>query len=90
MLDRARGLAGLPFVIGSGFRCAERNRGAGGLANSGHLRGRAADIVCLASADRLRMLDALRAAGFARLGLAREFIHVDNDPRLPPGVLWLY
>jgi hypothetical protein len=27
---------------------------------------------------------------FNRIGIGRDFIHVDNDPNLPPGVAWIY
>jgi len=41
---RARA-GGLPVHVTSGCRCASRNRQAGGVRNSQHLRGTAADIV---------------------------------------------
>jgi hypothetical protein len=29
-------------------------------------------------------------AGFNRLGIAKTFIHVDNDPGKPEDTVWLY
>ncbi|MGB0171667.1 MAG: D-Ala-D-Ala carboxypeptidase family metallohydrolase [Flavobacteriales bacterium] len=44
MLDNARHLAGIPFIINSGYRTKAANQNAGGLRNSAHLDGFAADI----------------------------------------------
>ena len=91
-LDAARALAGQPFAVASGFRCPRHNRAVGGIPNSAHLLGLAADLVCSDSRSRFLMLDALLRAGFTRLGLSKEqgFLHVDMAPDLPPGVVWLY
>lgn len=90
MLDEARDIAGIPFRINSGFRTPKHNKKVGGSANSSHLRGRAADIACTNSAQRFRIVAALIAAGFNRVGIAETFIHVDNDSVKTPGVAWLY
>ena len=55
-LDRARELAGVPFVINSGFRCAKHNKKIGGVPNSAHLRGLAADIAVPDSETRYKIL----------------------------------
>ena len=44
ILDPLRIFYGLPIRISSGFRCPALNRAVGGVANSQHLRGEAADI----------------------------------------------
>ena len=44
VLDPLRIFYGLPIHISSGFRCPILNRAVGGVANSQHLRGEAADI----------------------------------------------
>lgn len=46
LLDKARTIAGVPFVITSGMRTVAENEAAGGVPNSAHLRGLAADIAC--------------------------------------------
>lgn len=41
MLEEARRLAGIPFVLSSAFRCPEHNRAVGGVEDSAHTRGHA-------------------------------------------------
>lgn len=89
-LDYARYLAGIPFVINSGYRTRKHNDKVGGSPNSSHTRGYAVDIHCTDSVSRSKILDALKAAGFTRIGIAKTFIHVDNDPDKAPNVVWLY
>ena len=44
VLDPLRERYGKPIVVNSGYRCAKHNKEVGGVANSQHLRGEAADI----------------------------------------------
>ena len=44
VLDPLRRLYGMPIVITSGYRCNELNKRVGGVANSWHTQGNAADI----------------------------------------------
>lgn len=53
VLDPARELWGQPIVVTSGFRSSHLNELVGGVPNSQHLAGLAADIVTL-GADRMR------------------------------------
>jgi len=95
MLDDARGIAGIPFRITSGFRTPSHNAYVGGVQpslkskGSSHLFGYAADIACNNSADREVILNSLIRAGFRRIGIANSFIHVDND-RDKNAAVWLY
>lgn len=86
MLEEARRLAGIPFVLSSAFRCPEHNRTVGGVSNSAHVRGYAVDIRCVDSHSRFTMLQALLKAGFRRIELAPTWIHVDCDPDKPQDV----
>ena len=90
MLDRARDIAGVPFVINSGYRTEAHNTAVGGTKKSSHLIGCAADIAVRNSSQRFRMVAALIAVGFTRIGIADTFIHCDNDASKTPGVAWLY
>lgn len=88
-LDKARSEAGIPFVIESGYRCAEHNKKVGGVENSAHTQGLAADIVVNSSQARYKLLQALLPR-FRRIGIGKTFIHVDDDPTKPQEVCWLY
>ena len=96
MLDSARGIAGIPFKISSGFRTTEYNqslsaRGYSASPNSSHLKGEAADIVCKSSKDRWTIITALQEAGFKRIGISSSFIHVDSSNLWKPSpVIWTY
>ena len=90
MLDCARSYAGIPFKINSGYRTKEHNKNVGGVEGSSHLSGYAADIHCANSKNRALMVGSLLEAGFMRIGIGTNFIHVDNDERKVFPVIWLY
>ena len=90
MLDCARSYAGIPFKINSGYRTKEHNKKVGGVEGSSHLSGYAADIHCVNSKNRALMVGSLLEAGFMRIGIGTNFIHVDNDERKVFPVIWLY
>ena len=89
-LDQARSLADTSFRITSGYRTLEHNRKVGGVDNSSHTKGHAADIACTNSVKRHKIITSLLKAGFTRIGIAKTFIHVDNDPNKPANVTWVY
>jgi uncharacterized protein YcbK (DUF882 family) len=94
-LNQARHIAGIPFEITSGFRIEadiERLEKAGYKVskNSSHLKGIAADIACTDSVSRYIIIDALLKAGFTRIGIAKTFIHVDNDLDKAQNCIWTY
>ena len=89
MLDDARSIAGISFNITSGYRTKERNELVGGVSNSSHLIGKAADIAVGSGGERYIILNALIKAGFRRMGVAKTFIHCDNDESKPNSV-WTY
>lgn len=90
MLYKARVIAGFPFVVNSGFRCIAHNRRVGGSYNSDHLGGYGTDIRCNDGGTRWAMVEALKEAGFRRIGIARTFVHAGNDPANPHDVIWVY
>ena len=89
MLDDARGIAGIPFTITSGYRTKEHNQKVGGVSNSSHLVGKAADIKVGNGSERYIILNALIKAGYKRLGVAQSFLHCDND-ETKPNSIWTY
>lgn len=46
VLDPARAAYGKPISVNSGYRCQVHNKTVGGVANSQHMKGEAADVHC--------------------------------------------
>jgi len=80
MLEAAREIAGIPFIITSGYRTKEHNDAIGSKSTN-HTTGRAADIAATNSRDRFIIISALIEVGFNRIGIdfKRKFIHVDSN-----------
>ena len=55
VLDPARRKLGKPIVVNSGYRCQKHNLEVGGVKNSQHMVGEAADITC-ADVPRLKQI----------------------------------
>ena len=89
-LDEARQFAKIPFVITSAYRSKEHNAKIGGVANSSHIKGLAVDIRVNSSRERFTILKALIYVGFNRIGVADDFIHVDDDKEKSDNVIWTY
>lgn len=89
-LNQARELAGIPFIINSGFRCYEHNKGVGGSSTSSHLVGCAADIRIHNGNEKYIILKALLDVGFTRIGIGETFIHVDMDFTKKQNTIWHY
>lgn len=89
MLDDARTLAKIPFIVNCGCRCPKHNKEEGGEDDSSHLRGFACDISAKTSRQRFLILSSLIAVGFNRIGIYKTFIHCDIDKSLPLSVVWL-
>ncbi len=87
-LDKARELAGVPFAITSGYRCRTHDEAVGGKGN--HTTGLAADIAADSGDMRFRIVQSLIEAGFRRVGIGKDFIHVDDVPGKPAPTIWLY
>ncbi len=89
-VERARVIAGIPFGVNSACRCPVHNKVEGGKDTSSHLTGHALDIATTSSVGRFKILTALLMVGFTRIGVAKGFIHVDDDPTKAPNVSWVY
>ena len=84
MLDMARGIANVPFVLTSTLRTCAANQSAMGAEHSTHILGLAVDIGLGHLADggerdnaRFAILKGLIQAGFIRIGLYSAHIHAD-------------
>ena len=89
-LTEARKIAAIGFKITSGYRSPEHNQKVGGVQGSSHTRGCAVDIYAPTSRQKYIIINSLLQAGFNRIGIAKNFIHVDNDATKTEDVIWTY
>ena len=88
-LDEARSYANIPFRVTSGYRTESHNKKVGGVENSSHRRGFAADISATTNSQRIKIIKGAVYAGISRIGVSENFIHLDDDPDKSES-LWLY
>lgn len=90
-LDAIREDAKFAMIITSGLRTKEENDALQDSAsNSGHLRGWEADIYCVDSSRRDKLIELSYKHGITRRGIGKDFVHLGLDPSLPQGVMWHY
>lgn len=84
ILDTARHIIDRPIYVTSAYRCARHNAAVGGVADSQHLRGRAADVYADGvTVDELAaVFRSLHAGGIGRYHGA-GFVHVDTRSGYP-------
>jgi hypothetical protein len=88
MLEKARKLACVKFIINSWCRCQTYNDSLpNSVPDSAHIKGKAVDIS--AKLNKQIILKSLRKAGFKRIGIAKGFIHADISTNKPQGE-WTY
>lgn len=88
-LNALRSKYGRALYVTSGWRCEDQNKKVGGVNDSAHLEGQAADLFCTSSHDRYLML--FHSIGlFNRIGIGTTFIHVDVSEDHPKELIWLY
>lgn len=90
MLDRAREIAGIPFVLTSAYRSADWDKSKGRSGTGAHTLGKAVDIRCDFIQNRFKIVDSLLKAGFNRIGISDSFIHADTSKVHSQNVIWLY
>ena len=84
-LDRAREFFDGPMELTCGYRSPEHNAEIGGVPDSAHTKGMAADVKApLDAAMREKMMWAFGAAGFRRVESAPKHFHVDTDDLTKP------
>ncbi len=96
LLDRAREIAGIPFIITSGFRTPEKNQSlVGAVSDSAHLKGLAVDLAVADSHEVAVLLDAAKAVGITRRGIyvnanfEPTHVHIDVDPEKISEVIFI-
>lgn len=87
-LDRLRGRCGFPFVITSGYRSVEHSAEIDKPIPGTHTRGIAVDIAVEHGHQRYLIVSEAIAMGFCGIGVAKNFIHIDDRDDTP--VIWTY
>ena len=88
-LDFSRSISGLQMRVSSGYRCKQHNRKVRGKSKSSHLYGLGADIVCPSGSLKATMVASFFESGIKRIGIYKNFIHVDISENLPSPMLWV-
>lgn len=86
-LEKAREIAGIAFVVTSGYRSPEKNQSViGAVPDSSHTKGLAVDIRVRSSREAALVVDSAKAAGIDRRGIYVDsywnprHVHIDCDP----------
>lgn len=90
MLDTAREIAGIPFVLNSAYRSSAWDKRRGRSGTGAHTLGKAVDIRCDSIQNRFKIVNSLLEAGFNRIGISDSFIHADTSEVHFQNVIWLY
>ena len=88
-LEFVRTVLDAPIIITSGSRCQTHNNSVGGSKTSPHLNGLAADIKVINSRMRSRIISSISASYIHRVGIGKNFIHVDMDESKTQNVMWV-
>ena len=89
ILNLVRHDYGKPINLNSAYRCPKHPESIKNPTSS-HIKGQAVDIKCTNSADRWRLIALFKLYGIRRFGVAKNFIHVDNDANKTQNVMWVY
>ena len=83
-LEQIRSLLGYPIHVNSGFRCIELNKAVGGVPDSAHLSGFAADIVCPQFGTPEQIVLAIQKAGLKldQCIMENTWVHVSFAPTM--------
>ncbi len=87
-LDSVRKLSGIPIFVNSACRCHPHNKIIGSTVGSSHPKGLAIDIRIRTPTQRFKILNALIKVGFSRIGIYRNFIHIDLDLSKVQNLIW--
>ncbi len=95
LLEQARVYAGIPFVIGSGYRCKKYNKRISGVSSSEHCKGLAGDISFKNLKQSFKIVYGLITAGFTRIKIykykfkKRGWVHADMSRSKSKPQEWL-
>ena len=93
LCQKIRDSVGVPIRVNSGYRCPFHNKRVGGVANSYHVQGLAADLSCSIGAEslfaairKLYALGVIPELSYCLLYRASGFVHVDCGKTRKGGV----
>lgn len=89
-LNRCRHIAGIPFILTSAFRSPSHEVLKGRSCDGAHTTGQAFDISCNNNTSRYKIIQAALQVGFFRIGIGKNFIHLDDCDRKPHPRIWHY
>ena len=80
VLDAMRAMVNKPLIISSGYRCPVHNANVGGVRNSFHVQGCAADVLLPDGVTVDELADIAEKCGADGIGryYDQEFVHVDT------------
>jgi len=87
VLQSIRNTIGRPLQVSSGARCQKHDKAVGGRGN--HTTGFAVDILADSRLKYLIVREAL-GEGVTRIGVGKDFVHLDLVTPKPQYVLWTY
>lgn len=90
LLDDTRELAGIPFVLNCSYRSRAYDIAKGRSGNSAHTQGCAFDIRVKNDIQRFKIVQAAIVMHWPRIGVAKDFVHLDCSSSLPQHVCWTY
>lgn len=91
LLDKIRGECGFPLRIVSGLRSKAQNDALqDSVSDSSHLSSLAVDVFCNDSSRRFKIIQAALANGIKRIGVGKDFLHLDIATDKPQNVIWHY
>lgn len=90
-LDKMREECGFPFVITSGYRTqAQNDMLKDSVSDSAHVSGLAVDLAIKDSATRFKLITVALQNGITRIGIGKDFVHLDIDESKPQNCIWTY
>ena len=90
MLDSLRQGIGEPLEVVSGWRCDFWDKQPPAKGDANHPTGLAVDLKCENSTLRFKIIFYALQLGFKRIGVGKNFIHLDMVSEHPQQVIWLY
>lgn len=92
ILSKLEAAIGFELTINSGYRDPGHNHDVGGVPDSEHTYDPAqgADVLCLRSVTRFKLVNAAIALGVRRIGIGKDFVHIGIAVDKPQDVCWHY